>query len=201
MGNHRSKCCFKKKSNIVSIDESEYANPYDPYDGYDGTYSVYGRPMTNQIDRMRPNRPDESHNTSIQSETYETYASEILSNETTKLPTLDLVFIVQNDENNSKNCTLFNKKIFRIYLNRFSIESRKRDIHFKYPIFVDRKLQFPDTKQFICDELKKWSINNNEKVQEGFKKNLFEYYTCFFLKPHRTCIFFILAGIGMKYKT
>ena len=177
MGNHRSKCCFKKTLNKVSVDgDSEYAVPYD--DGYDGTYSVYGRPMTNQIDRMRPNRPDESHNTSIQSETYD--ASEILSNETTKLPTLDLVFIVQNDENNSKNCTLFNKKIFRIYLNRFSIESRKRDIHFKYPIFVDRKLQFPDTKQFICDELKKWSLNNNGKVQEGFKKNLSEYYKCFF---------------------
>ena len=141
--------------------------------------------MTNQIDRMRPNRPDESNNTSFHSETYETYGTfsnetTKVSNPSTKLPILDLVFTVQNDENNSRNCTLFNKKIFRLYLNRFSIESRKRDIQFKYPVFVDRKLQFLDTKQFIYDELKKWSINNTEKVQEGFNKNFAEYYKCFF---------------------
>ena len=96
------------------------------------------------------------------------------------------------------SCTLHNKKIFRIYLNRFSIESRKRDIQFKCPIFVDRKLQFPDTKQFIFDELEKWSHNNSEKVQESIKKNFFLYSNCFFLYLKRTCIYFILVGIGMK---
>ena len=84
------------------------------------------------------------------------------------IPTLDLIFLVQNDENDSRNCTLQNKKIFRMYLNRFSIESRRRDIQFGHPVFIDRKLQFPDTKQFISDELQKWSTKNEEKVQESF---------------------------------
>ena len=167
MGNQWSK---NVKLDDINIDpDNIYADPYSF--GYDEPYAdtrvreqvqIYDEPNT------EPEYfEDSSKNYGIENEAY---ISE-LQTTVTAIPTLDLFFIVQTDE---KDCTLHNKKIFRLYLNRFSIESKKIDIQFKHPLFVDRNLDLFGTKQLIFDELSKWHSENTEKVQVKFKILIFE---------------------------
>ena len=168
MGNHWSNNV--KLDDFNNDPESIYADPYSF--GYDEPYADTRRQGRDQINDESNNEsgsiyePECLENTSeIYGITNEAYISE-LQTTITSIPTLDLVFIVQTDE---KDCTLHNKKIFRLYLNRFSIESNKKDIQFKKPVFVDRNLDIFETKQLIFDELNKWHNKNTEKVQEKFK--------------------------------
>ena len=53
------------------------------------------------------------------------------------LPEIHLAFFVQRDDHN-ENKWIFNRKLFRNFVNRFSIEATKVDIQFRKPT----KLQF-----------------------------------------------------------
>ena len=168
MGNQWSKNV--KLDDFNNDPESIYADPYSF--GYDEPYADTRRQGQDRINDESNNEsgsiyePECLENTSeIYGITNEAYISE-LPITITSIPTLDLVFIVQTDE---KDCTLHNKKIFRLYLNRFSIESNKKDIQFKNPVFVDRNFDIFETKQFIFDELNKWHSKNTEKVQGKFE--------------------------------
>ena len=48
------------------------------------------------------------------------------------LPEIHLVFFVHKDDHN-ENKSIFNRKLFRNFVNRFSIESTKVDIQFRKP--------------------------------------------------------------------
>ena len=177
MGNQQSNCCQRSSNRKTyrhsSDDENEYDEPYNPYDGYDGdsTYSIYEKTQINE---------EQSPDSGIKNEgfeegsLYETYGEEIgIPSSDAARSILNLIFIVQKDENDSRSCTLQNKKIFRNYLNRFSIESKKQDIQFEKPLYVDRKLPFLDTKEAIFDELENFSKKFINKVQDSFHNTSF----------------------------
>ena len=182
MGVQQSNCCVRsliccvRNSNKIhnrhsSDDENEYADPYNPYDGYDSTYSIYEQTQINEEQSPDSGINNEGFN---EGSTYETYETEIeIPSTDAARPILNLIFIVQKDENDSRSCTLQNKKIFRNYLNRFSIESKKQDIQFEKPLYVDRKLPFLDTKEAIFDELENFSKKFINKVQDSFHNTSF----------------------------
>ena len=170
MGVQQSNCCVRNSNRNTyrhsSDDENEYADPYNPYDGYDSTYSIYEQTQINEEQSPDSGINNEGFN---EESTYETYDIEIeVPSTDTARPILNLIFIVQKDENDSRSCTLQNKKIFRNYLNRFSIESKKQDIQFEKPLYVDRKLPFLDTKDAIFSELENFSKNYTKKAQDSF---------------------------------
>ena len=149
-----------------------YTEPYTV--GYNEPYDDIRIQEQELNDIRNPTRNADDVSQTERYEHYEienaAYESDIeISASIAPIPTLHLIFIVQNDEKDSQSCTLRNKKIFLHYLNKFSIDSRKIDIQLKQPIFLDRNLGFDDTKQFISDKLNEWKGESVEKVEECSK--------------------------------
>ena len=174
MGCQNCKLVYADTNVTNDIRENIYTEPYSY--GYNVPYSdteiqeqvinTANRPRNTSERQTREYQEYQTDLNGIQNDGYideDTSSAGVMS----AIPTLDLIFIVQNDEKDRRNCTLHNNKIFRLYLNKFSIESRKIDIQFQSPIFVDRNLDFVGTNKFIHDELEKRQSKFVEKVQDG----------------------------------
>ena len=87
-------------------------------------------------------------------------------NENPDPPTFDFIFFVQKDENNYENCILYNTKSLRNFMNRFSIDCTKFDVHFQRPFPVDNAMGPADLKQHISDTLDSIAKTTTEIMQD-----------------------------------
>ena len=81
-----------------------------------------------------------------------------------KIPEIYLAFFIQCDENSHDG--IKNRKLFRNYLSRFSIECTRIDIQFGRPVMLDLNFDEKKVKTKIHDHLAKLSTDDTQKLEK-----------------------------------